>query len=100
MVSITESLDRKALLPKDQCLLSGGGTVFFDLVSKFLPKTQTSSELQVLIRPGCYLSHDSGIYDEFQNELLERSELARSVEGELTSAIEVLTHSIDSRTLA
>jgi len=89
---ITVELEEKNLFHSEKLLLTGGGTVFFDLVSDSLPKSKLKRDFEVLIRPGCYLSHDSGIYDDFQNELLERSQLACSIDSNLTSAIEVLAY--------
>ena len=84
-----EELD---LYDADKLILTGGGTVFFDRVSEILTKTPLKTPFEVLIRPGCYLSHDSGIYDEFQKELVERDAIAKTIDSDLESAIEVLTY--------
>jgi D-serine dehydratase len=90
--AICVKLEQASLFEVDSIILTGGGTVFFDLVSEILTQTQLEKPFEVLIRPGCYLSHDSGIYNEYQNELLARSEIARSLPSSLTSAIEVLAY--------
>lgn len=85
-------LEQASLFNAESLILTGGGTVFFDLVAEILTQTPLKTTYEVLIRPGCYLSHDSGLYDNYQNELLSRSELARSIPSSLCSAIEVLCY--------
>jgi D-serine dehydratase len=80
------------LFETDKLILTGGGTVFFDLVCDILTKTPLKTPFEVLIRPGCYLSHDSGIYDTFQNELVARDAIAKTIDSKLESAIEVITY--------
>ena len=88
----TVEVEDLGLFDADKLILSGGGTVFFDLVSDILPKTPLKTPFDVLIRPGCYLSHDSGIYEQFQKNLVARDEIAASIDSSLESAIEVLTY--------
>ncbi|MCM8532083.1 MAG: amino acid deaminase [Lentisphaeraceae bacterium] len=85
-------VEELGLYGTDKLILTGGGTVFFDRVCDILPKAPLKTPFEVLIRPGCYLSHDSGIYDEFQNQLVERDEIAKTIDSKLESAIEVLTY--------
>jgi D-serine dehydratase len=80
------------LFDTEKLILTGGGTVFFDRVCEILGNAPLKTPFDVLIRPGCYLSHDSGIYDEFQNELVERDGIAKTIDASLESAIEVLTY--------
>jgi len=88
----TVEVEEQGLFDADNLILTGGGTVFFDLVSDILTKTPLKTPFNVLIRPGCYLSHDSGIYDQFQKNLVARDEIAASIDSSLESAIEVLTY--------
>lgn len=88
----TVEVEELGLFDGDRLILTGGGTVFFDLVSAILPKTPLKTPFDVLIRPGCYLSHDSGIYEQFQKNLVARDEIAASIDKSLESAIEVLTY--------
>ena len=88
----TVEVEEAGLFDGDRLILTGGGTVFFDLVSDILSKTPLKTPFDVLIRPGCYLSHDSGIYDQFQKNLVARDEIAASIDSSLESAIEVLTY--------
>lgn len=59
-----ELATRRAFRTGSPVVLSAGGSMFFDLVADEL--TSAASALrdaaQVMIRPGCYLTHDHGIY--------------------------------------
>jgi D-serine dehydratase len=56
-----------------------------------LQQTQNPQKQQIvpLLRPGCYLFFDLGIYQQAQHQLLARSALACGVQGELQNALEV-----------
>nr|VXZ89019.1 Uncharacterised protein [Klebsiella pneumoniae] len=40
--------------------------------------------------PGCYITHDRGIYDLAQQELIARDPIACDLAGDLTSALELM----------
>lgn len=57
-------LDRKALVPfNGRYLLSAGGSAYFDLVVDTLANGWSEQEpIQVVLRSGCYVTHDVGFY--------------------------------------
>jgi D-serine dehydratase len=44
---------------------------------------------QIILRSGCYLTHDAGLYERSFREIRERSAIARDVEGGFQNALEV-----------
>ncbi len=48
----------------DEILLSAGGSVFFDHAAELRTIDGLSRPTRVLLRSGCYVTHDSGTYDE------------------------------------
>jgi len=57
------ALDSDGLFGGDQVLLSAGGGVFFDIVVSELATWRPSSgAVQLIIRPGSYITHDDGLY--------------------------------------
>ncbi|GAA0822648.1 amino acid deaminase [Colwellia asteriadis] len=83
---------QKFALP--EVILTGAGSAWYDVVAKeLLPLT---SDFTVVIRPGCYLIHDTGIYQEAQNAIVARSQLACDIAGDLISSLELwaYVHSI------
>ncbi len=51
---------KRNLFAKGPVFLSAGGSVFYDLVVKGL--LDKNSGYEIVLRSGCYLAHDSGIY--------------------------------------
>ena len=85
-------------------ILTGAGSAWYDVVAKQLMVDANNNPInyQVIIRPGCYLIHDTGIYQQAQTNVLERSQLACDVAGELISSLELwaYVHSIPEPGLA
>ena len=48
----------------DEMLLSAGGSAFFDVVvERFTAPWPAGARVEVLLRSGCYLTHDAGLYE-------------------------------------
>ena len=73
-------------------ILSGGGSGFFDLVVSLLPGTKLSRKPEVVIRSGCYLTHDDGLYRKLFEQLQARSDAAAALGFGLRPALEVWAH--------
>jgi D-serine dehydratase len=52
--------------PDRPVILSGAGSAWFDVVADELVKASIGAPLQVVLRPGCYVTHDVGSYREAQ----------------------------------
>lgn len=87
-----------------EVILTGAGSAWYDVVAKQLMMNvdENSINYQVIIRPGCYLIHDTGIYQNAQTQVLERSQLACDISGELISSLELwaYVHSVPEPGLA
>lgn len=62
VVEVAEACDAEGLFARDHVVLSAGGSAFFDLVVGTLNRAKLSKPHVVLLRSGCYLTHDSGMY--------------------------------------
>jgi D-serine dehydratase len=89
IIDVTTETDRLGLFDGDEIILSAGGSAYYDLVSKMFSAVQLSRPVRVLTRSGCYLTHDSGIYEKLQTELNSRTARATDVENQLSAALEV-----------
>jgi D-serine dehydratase len=79
------------LIDADPIVLSAGGSAYFDLVTK-LPRDFNGRKAKVLIRSGCYLTHDSDSYAKAAARMRERMpEIATLGEG-LRDALEVWSY--------
>lgn len=68
-------------------LLTAGGSAFFDMVAA-LAKT-APGEFDIVLRSGCYLAHDSEMYEKLAQTMLMRSPEAQSLGEGLKHALEL-----------
>lgn len=88
MVSTAEKADAEGLFGADEILLSAGGSAYYDIVARRLSEPRLMRPTRVLIRSGCYITHDSHMYVRARKALARRNpELAAS--GALEPALEV-----------
>ena len=57
----------------DEVILTAGGSAFFDQVVKALKGIRLSRPTRVVLRSGCYITHDHGFYAAALDRLRERS---------------------------
>jgi len=74
--------------PSHPVILSAGGSRFFDIVALRLKAADVGSEPLVILRSGCYISHDAHHYEVAFERLLERTGAA-GIDGRLRNALEV-----------
>jgi D-serine deaminase-like pyridoxal phosphate-dependent protein len=75
---------------KGEFILTGAGSVWYDVVCNVWLAEKKPTECRVVIRPGCYITHDEGIYQEAQNDLMARDKVACDLGGNLASALELV----------
>lgn len=54
---------RGAFAQRDEVVVTAGGSVFFDRVVERLARLVVGCPLRVVLRSGCYVTHDSGAYE-------------------------------------
>ena len=85
---IAGELDGRGLFGPGEVLVSAGGSAFYDLVTESLTAVRLSRPHQVVLRSGCYLTQDHGIYAGLLEGIHRRS---GSAEPDLEPALEVWT---------
>ena len=73
LVAIARAVDSEKLFADGPVLLTAGGSAFYDMVIDRFHAARLSREVLVVTRSGCYLTHDSGLYDRFFKQILKRS---------------------------
>ncbi|WP_249032826.1 amino acid deaminase [Tenebrionicola larvae] len=71
-------------------ILTGAGTVWYDVVCNIWLAAEKPAHCRIVIRPGCYITHDNGIYQQAQNELMARDSIACDIGGDLAPALELV----------
>lgn len=73
LVQAAELADKRNAFLRDKVILSAGGSSFFDVVTQRLKAVKLRREVQVILRSGCYLTHDSVHYEYAQQEMQTRN---------------------------
>ena len=80
---------REGWFAPGEILLTAGGSAYYDLVSGKFGGAGQGREVRVVLRGGCYLSHDSKQYEALDRRLRERSAIAQQAGPGLRPALEV-----------
>ena len=88
LTAIAEALDGRELFSSPDVLMSAGGSALYDLVIEELSAARLSRPVRVILRSGCYLTQDWGIYGRLLADLHQRT---GSAEPDLEPALEVWT---------
>ncbi|MDR5749514.1 MULTISPECIES: amino acid deaminase [unclassified Caballeronia] len=87
-VTITRSLVSEGKITRKPAILSGAGSAWYDVVADEFAKAN-SDVIEVVLRPGCYLTHDVGIYKKAQNEIFARNPIAKKMGQGLKPALQL-----------
>jgi D-serine dehydratase len=86
---IARAVAAEGLFAEGPVILSAGGSAYYDIVVKRFGRVALDREIKIVTRSGCYLTHDSLMYQGYFEELSARApEVAELGEG-LRPAIEV-----------
>ncbi|MFL6304633.1 MAG: amino acid deaminase [Candidatus Sulfotelmatobacter sp.] len=70
-------------------LLSGAGSAWYDVVAEVFTAASFGEAVEVVLRPGCYLTHDAGMYREAQAKIMQRNRVANQMWTGLLPALQV-----------
>ena len=70
-------------------ILSGAGSAWYDVVAEEFAAADVGIPVDVVLRPGCYLTHDVGIYRAAQNQIQQRNPIAAKMRGGLQPALQL-----------
>jgi len=87
--SVTNKLARGNHFDRTPIILSGAGSAWYDVVAEIFSKAAIDQALEVVLRPGCYLTHDVGVYRTAQKQILERNPMAREMGSSLVPALQL-----------
>jgi len=89
IVEVAQRLDSENLFYAGEIILSAGGTAYYDLVADLFARARLRRKPLVVLRSGCYFTHDAGWYERLFSEVIERSSVARSIGQRFDNALEV-----------
>lgn len=88
-VAVTKQLVEEKHLQRSPALLSGAGSAWYDVVADVFSSAGFGDAIEIILRPGCYLTHDIGVYREAQSKILQRNPIARQMHTGLKPALQV-----------
>jgi D-serine dehydratase len=88
-VSVTRELMQDGRFDRDPILLSGAGSAWYDIVADVFSSAGLGDSVEVILRPGCYLTHDVGVYRDAQQKILQRNPIARHMKESLQPALQL-----------
>jgi D-serine deaminase-like pyridoxal phosphate-dependent protein len=88
-VEVTRRLLAEKRFGRDPAILTGAGSAWYDVVADVFAAAGFGDEVETVLRPGCYLTHDVGAYREAQVKILERNPIAREMKSGLIPALQV-----------
>jgi D-serine dehydratase len=74
---------------RETILLTGAGSAWYDVVAEEFSQAKIGYPVEVVLRPGCYLTHDAGIYREAQAQILKRNRVAAHMHSGLVTALQL-----------
>jgi D-serine dehydratase len=70
-------------------LLSGAGSAWYDVVAEVFTAAGFGNSVEIVLRPGCYLTHDVGSYRKAQQRIVENNPIAHGMSSALLPALQV-----------
>lgn len=88
-IAVTRRLAAEGRFGHEPVLLSGAGSAWYDVVAEEFSAAGFGRGVEIVLRPGCYLSHDVGAYREAQARIQQRNPVARDMREGLRPALQV-----------
>jgi D-serine dehydratase len=89
LVTIARAAAAEGLFAPGPVLLTAGGSAFYDLVVERFRAAALGREAMIVTRSGCYLTHDSGLYEAFFRRVKHRTPLVENLGEPPRAAFEV-----------
>lgn len=88
-IEVMRGLAAQKQFHRTPALISGAGSAWYDVVAEAFAGAGFGSDVQVILRPGCYLTHDAGPYREAQERILRRNPIAGQMQSGLVPALQL-----------
>lgn len=89
---VTQRLLSEKRFARSPALISGAGSAWYDVVAEEFAAAVFGEAVEIVLRPGCYLTHDIGNYETAQQRILESNPVAREMRSGLVPALHIWTY--------
>ncbi len=88
-VSVTRALLDEERFARTPALLSGAGSAWYDVVAEEFAAADFGGAVEIVLRPGCYLTHDVGAYRQAQQRIEAHNPVAHAMQSKLKAALQI-----------
>ncbi|PQV45945.1 amino acid deaminase [Paraburkholderia sp. BL21I4N1] len=88
-VAVTRALVDEGRFARTPAVLSGAGSAWYDVVAEEFVKASEDGKVEIVLRPGCYLTHDVGVYRKAQTDIFARNPVAKKMGEGLLPALQL-----------
>lgn len=88
-VELAAKLTRENHFDRKPAILSGAGSSWYDVVAEVFSAADIGYTLEIILRPGCYLTHDVGAYRQAQTRILSNNPIAKKMQSGLLPALQL-----------
>src|SRR5579864_59301 len=88
-VDVTKEVARQQRFQRSPVILTGAGSAWFDVVAEIFSKSKFDFEIEVLLRSGCYVTHDAGVYRDAQARMIKQNPVAQKMSPGLMPALQL-----------
>jgi D-serine dehydratase len=88
-VAVTRQLVVEKHFHRVPALLSGAGSAWYDVVAEMFTAANFGGGVEIVLRPGCYVTHDAGMYREAQAQIMGRNPIAAQMRNGLLPALQI-----------
>lgn len=89
VAALAEACAQEGLFAEGEILLSAGGSIYYDLVATRLRTVDLGRATRVVLRSGCYITHDDVLYRRMFEALRQRRPELATMDGGLRPALEI-----------
>jgi D-serine dehydratase len=88
-LAITAELAAAQRFDRTPPIVSGAGSAWYDVVAESFAAARLPCPVDFVLRPGCYLTHDAGVYRTAQARIEQSNSVARQMSSGLRPALEL-----------
>jgi len=88
-VEVTNEIAAKDLFQRNPIILSGAGSAWYDIVAEVFTARSFEYPVEIVLRPGCYLTHDIGAYRKAQSRIHSINPIAQQMHSSLKPALKI-----------
>ena len=99
---VTRDLVAQNRFARTPAVISGAGSAWYDVVAEEFSAAAFGDAVEIVLRPGCYLTHDVGNYEMQQKRILQSNPIAREMRSGLVPALHIWAYvqSVPEREMA